>query len=321
MTILSIDGGGIRGIIPALVLADLEARTGRRTAELFDLVAGTSTGGILAAAVAIPGADGRPRHAAADLVALYLEEGPAIFSRSLGHRIDSAWGVLEEKYDDDALTAALRRYLGETRASQALTRVLITAYELQTRAPYFVKSWRAAEDPSRDLMLWQAARATAAAPTYFEPALVATPGGGPDLSLVDGGVFATNPSLCAFAEAARIAPGEPVRIVSLGTGKLTRPIRHADAAGWGLAQWVRPLIDVIFDGSADTVDYQLDHLLGAERYHRFQVVLDRAGGASDALDDASPGNLQALQDEARRLIATRAADLDHVAELLLEDAG
>lgn len=316
MRVLSIDGGGIRGIIPALVLAELERRADKPAADLFDLVAGTSTGGIIAAAIAIPGPDGRPLHSAGDLVELYREAGPKIFERSLGHRIESVWGLIEEKYDSAALRAALKRYLGNTRASEALTRVLITTYELETRTPYFVKSWRAAEEPERDIELWQAAHATSAAPTYFEPALVDPPGEGPPLSLIDGGVFATNPALCAFAEAARIAPGEPVRIVSLGTGQLTRPIRHRDAAGWGLAHWVRPLIDVVFDGAADVVDYQLDHLLGAERYHRFQVVLDRKGGASDALDDASARNIAALEAEAERLIVARSEEIDRVAALL-----
>ena len=317
-SILSIDGGGIRGLIPALVLAEIEERAGRPSAELFDLVAGTSTGGIIAAAVAAPGPEGGAPHSARDLVALYRDEGPGIFSRSLGRRITSGLGLLEEKYDDDALVAALRRYLGEARISGALTRVLLTAYELETRAPYFVKSWRTVEEPERDIRLWEAARATAAAPTYFEPALIEPPGGGAKLSLVDGGVFATNPAMCAYAEAARLNVEGDVRIVSLGTGSLADPIHHDDAAGWGLAEWVRPVIDVVFDGVADTVDYQLDHLLGPQRYHRFQARL--TNGASDALDDAGERNLGLLQDAAREVIERHAADLDRVAELLAADA-
>jgi patatin-like phospholipase/acyl hydrolase len=314
-TILSIDGGGIRGIIPALVLAEIEQRAGKPTSDLFDLVAGTSTGGIIAAATCAP--EPRP---ASDLVALYRVEGPKIFHRSLIHTVTSVWGLLEEKYEDTELTRALRHYIGDARVSEARTRVLMAAYELETRKPYFVKSWRTDGEPERDITLWEAAHATSAAPTYFEPALVEPPGEEVDLSLIDGGVFATNPALCAFAEAARIAPGEPVRIVSLGTGQLTRPIHHREAAGWGLAEWVRPLIDVIFDAAADIVDYQLDHLLGLDRYHRFQVRLEHGSGASDAMDDASEGNLDALEAKARAMIAERAEDLDRVAELLLADA-
>jgi patatin-like phospholipase/acyl hydrolase len=301
--ILSIDGGGIRGIIPALVLAEVEARTGRRIAELFDLVAGTSTGGILACALTVPGA--RPAH---ELVELYRTEGPRIFHRSLVRRVETADGLLDEKYDDAALRAALADYLGTARLSDATTRVLATAYDLEGRAPYFFKSWRA----DRDAPMVEVARATAAAPTYFEPI------GVDGLALVDGGVFATNPAMCAYAEAARLAQEAgarvDVRLLSLGTGRLTRPMHLADAHGWGLVEWVRPLIDVVFDGVADTVDYQLQHILGEGAYTRLQTDLDQA---SDALDDASPANLARLEREAAELIAARSAELDAVcAELV-----
>jgi uncharacterized protein len=301
--ILSIDGGGIRGIIPALVLAEVEARTGRRIAELFDLVAGTSTGGILACALTVPGA--RP---ARELVELYRTEGPRIFHRSLVRRVESADGLLDERYDDAALRSALAGYLGTARLSDATTRVLATAYDLEGREPYFFKSWRA----DRDAPMVEVARATAAAPTYFEPI------GVDGLALVDGGVFATNPAMCAYAEAARLAQEAgariDVRLLSLGTGRLTRPIHLADARGWGLLEWVRPLIDVVFDGVADTVDYQLQHILGEGAYTRLQTDLDQA---SDALDDASPANLARLEGEAAGLIAARSSELDAVcAELV-----
>src|SRR3954469_18377138 len=102
MRVLSIDGGGIRGVIPALVLTELERRAGRRTFELFDLIAGTSTGGILACALCAP--DPLP---ASQLVGLYEERGPDIFDRSLFQRIKSAEGLIDEKYDAAGLEAAL----------------------------------------------------------------------------------------------------------------------------------------------------------------------------------------------------------------------
>ena len=109
MRILAIDGGGIRGLIPAIVLADLERRTGRRTAELFDLIAGTSTGGILACGLTRTGEGGGPVFSAADLIGLYESEGPEIFHRSLLRRIASVGGLTDERYDDRGLSAALAR--------------------------------------------------------------------------------------------------------------------------------------------------------------------------------------------------------------------
>src|SRR3954453_664746 len=120
MKVLSIDGGGIRGLIPALVLAEIERRTGRPTADLFALIAGTSTGGILACGLTRPGPDGRPLHSAEALADLYRTEGPKIFDRSLRKKITSVGGLVDERYDDEALNAALATYLGDARLKDAL---------------------------------------------------------------------------------------------------------------------------------------------------------------------------------------------------------
>jgi patatin-like phospholipase/acyl hydrolase len=157
-----------------------------------------------------------------------------------------------------------------------------------------------------------AAEATAAAPTYFEPVAVG------DAALIDGGVFAGNPAMCAYAEAVRLWPAEPITVVSLGTGSQTRPIPLAQARGWGVLEWARPIIDVVFDGSSDAVDYQLEHVLG-ERYVRLQTRLDIA---NDDMDDASPVNIAALEAEAQRLVQENASVLDRLAsELVMRPRG
>src|SRR3954454_10510394 len=169
MNVLSVDGGGIRGVIPAMVLADLEERTGKATAELFDLIAGTSTGGIIALALTVPGDDGKPRWTANDLVDLYLTEGPRIFHHTIGRMIESGLGLLDEKYSARPLEEALSTYLGDAMVSEALTDVLVTSYDLEHRKPFFSKTDRAKQTPQHDWSMRAAARATAAAPTYFEP--------------------------------------------------------------------------------------------------------------------------------------------------------
>ena len=119
--VLSIDGGGIRGIIPAMVLAEIEERTGRPVAEKFDLIAGTSTGGILALGLTMPGDAGRPRYAAEELIGLYEEEGSRIFSDRAGP-IRSAF---EERYPSRGVEEVLGEYFGEARLKEALTRVFL----------------------------------------------------------------------------------------------------------------------------------------------------------------------------------------------------
>jgi len=313
--ILSIDGGGIRGLIPAIVLAELEKRAGKPVAELFDLVAGTSTGGILACGLTIPGDGGRPRYAANELTALYEQEGPHIFDRSLLKRITSLEGIIDERYPTKPLHDILDRYFGKARLREAMTRVLVTAYEIERRTPWFFRSERAQADGAYDFPMAEVALATSAAPTYFEPAKLAVPGAPTDyFALVDGGVFAVNPGMCAWAEARALALPEETVILSLGTGSLIRAIPYDDAKDWGLLQWARPILDVVFDGSSDTVDYQLVQLLGEDHHFRLQTTLETA---SDDMDDASEENLRNLRLEGENLVERESAQLDTVIELLV----
>jgi uncharacterized protein len=287
--LLAIDGGGIRGLIPALVLAEIERRTGRRMADLVDMIAGTSTGGIIACALARP----EPLPATA-IATLYEEEGPAIFDRSLLKQIASLGGLTDERYSDRGLVRVLERHLGDTPMTAATVPLLLTAYDTEARGLHFLRS----EGSGSDASMVDAAHATSAAPTYFEPVRIG------DATLIDGGVFAVNPSLCAFGELG----GKLDLLLSLGTGEHTRRLPYDKVKDWGQLEWARPLIDVVFDGSADAVDFQLEHLLGG-RYVRLQTMLNEA---SDDLDDASAPNLAALRREAERLIDARNAEIDDV---------
>ena len=321
--ILSIDGGGIRGLIPALILDRIEQRTGRPIAESFDLIAGTSTGGILAVALTRAGEDGRPRWPAAELIELYETQGPRIFDRSLFKALESVFAIEDEKYPRENLQAALEHYLGEARLRDALTDLLVAAYETEQRFPFFFKRRRAREDPAYDFPVREVAYATSAAPTYFEPLKLETTDAVDYFSLVDGGVYASNPAMCAYAEARRHYPDREVLMVSLGTGELTRSLPHDSVRNWGLREWIwphTPILSVMFDGMSDTVDYQLTQLLDEDLYFRFQPKLDLA---KDDMDDASAPNLRALKLQATRLLAERdvAARFERMCELLAADAG
>ena len=335
--ILSIDGGGIRGLIPAIMLNEIETRTAQieiqaaenenrdpdvrqgkngafiPTSELFDLIAGTSTGGILALGLTMPNdvtvrrAERQPAYTAQALAALYREEGANIFSRSTWHRIRSLGGKVEEKYPSEGIEDVLRTRFQETRLSAALTDVLIPSYDLENQCPRFFKSVWAQGNPLENFLMSDVARATSAAPTYFEPHRFE--GEGPAESsinghlVVDGGIFANHPAMCALAEARSIHQDAEILLVSLGTGDLTRSEEFEAAEDWGALSWVRPLFRIIFDGASDTVDYQLRQLLPrteTEReYYRFQPRLDRG---SDDMDDASETNLDALEGVVRAFV-------------------
>ncbi len=259
--ILAIDGGGIRGVIPAMILERLEQLTGKATHELFDLIAGTSTGGILALGLTAPNPAGEARYSAHDLVELYFSEGRTIFPQPLWRRVPGfglAADVMDEKYPAAGIEDVLERYFGDTMLSEALTDVLVTSYAIERRTPFFFKSRHASTEDRRathDFAMRDVARSTSAAPTYFEPAVVnAARAERQDYyALVDGGVFANNPSLCALAEAKTMLGADlsEILLVSLGTGeragavhrpspRTVSPPGQATAAGRGLYGQAEP---------------------------------------------------------------------------------
>jgi patatin-like phospholipase/acyl hydrolase len=326
--ILSIDGGGIRGIIPAMVLDQIEQKTGKRISELFHLIAGTSTGGILALGLTRKDGKGKAKFRASDLVGLYESEGKTIFPHTFWQKISTLGGLAGEKYPSEGIEGVLNEFFGESRLSEALTNLLVTSYEIERRDPFLFKSTRAKKDPDYNYLMRDVARATSAAPTYFEPAKIQSmkqraAGGGLDYyALIDGGVFANNPAMCAFVEARTNNTINPANIndfllVSLGTGQLTRRIPYDEAKDWGLAMWARPILNVVFDGVCDTVDYELKQLLPNDRYYRFQISLEAMG--KDDMDDASGTNLHALRSLADDMMAKNKSSIDALCGQLLSN--
>jgi len=291
--VLSLDGGGIRGIIPAVVLVEIERQTGRGTAELFDLIAGTSTGGILGLCLSVPGNDGFPLYPATEAREIYRRYGREIFKRGMMHGVRSAFGFAGPKYPAAGLDRVLQLFLGDLRLSESLVKMLVPSYDLEARRPIFFKSWA----PSTEsVSMRDAALATSAAPTYFPPARVSI--NGERKALIDGGVYVNNPAVSAAAEARRLWPGEEIRVISIGTGELTRPIEYRSAINWGLVRWAAPVIDCMMDGSSDAASYQMYRVLGPQ-FVRIQKELTIA---SDNMDDASEENIDRLMQEGAALV-------------------
>jgi hypothetical protein len=218
-------------------------------------------------------------------------------------------GVYEDKYSFEPLEKVLEEYFDDVPLKAALTRIMVSGYAIEIHSPFFFKSWREKTGP---VLMRYAARATSAAPTYFEAARVTV--AGKELALIDGGVFANNPAMAAYSEARRLFPGETdFLVVSLGTGRLTQTISFEMAKDWGKVQWARPILHVVFDGISAAVDYQLERILGKQLFFRFQITLDTA---NDNIDDASPANLEALKIDAERIIQAQGVDLDLVCQLL-----
>ncbi len=315
--ILSVDGGGVRGLIPALLLKELEQRLTRGNrvpvfSSLFDLMAGTSTGGLIVLGLACPGESRRkgrtPLYAPSDLVSFYLNHSADIFPVGRFKALRTVAQAFNEKYDAQGYQVLLNENFKARTLKECLTPLLVTSYDINRGLPHFFK-YRRGRQGRDDLnfRLADVARATSAAPTYFEPAEVHSLE--PDVRrfcLVDGSMVANNPALCAYTEARKLFPGaRRFVIVSLGTGLNQRRFTYEDVRHWGYLDWVNPVKDVplfseLSRGQSASVDHMLFRTPGVS-YHRLEVPLLKGVD----MDDARPESL---------------AELTHAVDIYLERA-
>lgn len=316
--ILSIDGGGIRGIIPGQILAVIEKEFNIKIAEEFDLIAGTSTGGILASGLLIPDPK-KPKQSkfsAKQVVDLYLNNGGEIFDIPFFHKVKTGAGILDEKYPEDGLEDVLDEYFGETWLKDLLKPTLITSYDIKRRKGHFFKQHTAKKDTAYNFKVKDLARATSAAPTYFECAKIRSQTG-VQYPLIDGGVFVNNPALAAYAEGRTLfkvkdqsgknveATAKDMKILSLGTGHSKKTYHYSKAKNWGMAQWVQPVIDIMMSGSADVAHYQLEQIYGTITQPKQYLRIDgdlKGTGIDPDMDNASPENMKKLQDFAKKIL-------------------
>jgi len=263
--ILSLDGGGIRGMYSAAVLAKLEEKLDVKVVDHFDLIVGTSTGGIIALGLAL---GMRPR----EILRFYAQDGLTIFSNRLGWR--KTLHVLRRKYPSSRLEKALRApsAFGDKRLSDCSKRVVVPAYDLaHDRVRIFKTPHHERLTTDWRLPAWQVALATSAAPTFF-PSCRAVP----DSRLIDGGVWANNPTVIGIVEATSMlsAPLEGVHVLSLGTtsDRAKRP-RNLDRGG--VLPWIRKghLIDVLMRGQSEGTNGLAQHLIGRDRLLRVDPIV------------------------------------------------
>lgn len=311
--ILAIDGGGIRGIIPAMILSEMQKRLGADLYKFFDLISGTSTGGIIALGIGTRCNKGQP-YSPIELANLYIDKGPGIFKKNF---LTGATNAFRPKYSPDALEQTLAEYFGDTQFGSALTPLLISSYDLQGQLPFFFKSHRIAENPNYNWPVVSIARATSAAPTFFPPLQLARK---PEsYTLVDGGVFVNNPSMAAYAQARFLYPdATQFIVVSVGTGNRQDQITYAQAKDWGLLQWAKQIAPVFMDSVSEAVDYELESMPGCSYYRLQPPNLDPA---SPDMDNVTPQNLANLQTVAAKYVTEASPEIEAIRAALAEGRG
>ncbi len=324
--ILSLDGGGIRGIIPALILQEIEKKLKRKQhlAECFDMMSGTSTGGMIVLLLNMPDAHNTPKYRASDVISFYRNLGSFVFNQSWWHYLTTCNGWLSEKYPSDHLEMNLQKFYGNCRLQDALTNVIIPAYDISQDNYVFFKSDKSKLDLERDFYFKDIARATSAAPTYFKPAQIQDLARKKTYTLVDGGLGLNNPTMSACVHALKLfGRDNDFLVISIGTGinnpvtpgKLSFEGKNIDDGG--KLEWAPSIVPVMMNATNEVVDYQMEEIFkndkGTQKYHRFQVRLD---AHHTAFDNASPENIKVLEGYAKELIQEKQADLTEIARLL-----
>ncbi len=282
--ILSCDGGGIRGVLSAVLLnrlsteypALLKDRPGTIT-----MFAGTSTGGILALGLAAGLSPAQIRD-------LYVTNGGLIFDSSWTRDVVEIGGLSGSKYDNANLKQILRETFGAKKLKDLQPRVLIASFSLdnqstdpsqRTWSPKFFHNFTGADSDGESLLV-DVAMSTSAAPTYFPSYGV----------FIDGGVIANNPSMAAVVQAmdgrnqaSERATLDGIKLLSVGTGASLQYIAGQDH-DWGDAQWIKPILNVMMDGSVGVADFECRQLLG-DRYCRVEPIFP--AGKSFPMDDVS----------------------------------
>ncbi|MFL5359572.1 MAG: patatin-like phospholipase family protein [Myxococcales bacterium] len=276
--ILAIDGGGVRGVFAARLLDRLQHETG--FLDRVDLLAGTSTGGIIALGLAAGLTPGQ-------LARLYLDHSREIFDSSLLRKVATVEGVVAARYDNSALRKVALGVFGDRKLDDLGKRVLVPTFDLdngdgpaplpagalRTWKPKFFHNFPGQDSDGQEKAVDVALR-TSAAPVFL-PSYQ---------GYIDGGVVANNPSMAAVSIALHPAGAgksiDDLRVFSLSTGTNSQylPGDHA----WGAASWGVPLIELMIGGTSGVADYECNVILGPSRYFRLDPVLE----ANVALDDA-----------------------------------
>ncbi|KAK7383113.1 hypothetical protein VNO78_28782 [Psophocarpus tetragonolobus] len=332
VTVLSIDGGGIRGIIPGIILAFLESQLQKldgehvRLADYFDVIAGTSTGGLVTAMLTAPNENNRPLYAAKDIKDFYLQHTPKIFpqNNNLFSSITKfTTTLLGPKYNGKYLHKLVREKLGDKKLHQTLTNVVIPAFDIKQLQPTIFSSFQLKKRPDLNGLLSDICISTSAAPTYLPAHSFETKANNGDevigkFDLIDGGIAANNPALVAMAEVSNqicnegssaslnVQPMQYDRflVISLGTGSQKQEMKYSavEAAQWGIFSWVSttnggtPLIDAFSQASSDMVDFHISSVFQAlnSEHNYLRIQDDTLTGDMSSVDLATEKNLKDL---------------------------
>jgi patatin-like phospholipase/acyl hydrolase len=315
--VLSIDGGGVRGIIPARILQEIETRTNKHISQLFNIVSGTSTGGLLTLALTKPDTQGNPEFFAGYLVELYKERSKEIFTKpSIIRKIKTGFGLWGSKYDRAAYDEILLQIFKDTLLSQSLCPVFIPIYSLGNSKPFIASTYFAARNKENNFYLRDIAGAASAAPTYFDPKKFRSPNSTTIYQGVDGGIYANNPELIGITGVCLLHPSFEIGniiLLSLGTGDTVK--NNQNSGNDGDIGWLKnkDIIGSMMDAESAIAETAVTAMLKNSKHFRFQLHLPNELAA---MDNSNDSNLNALLEEAEDFIRQNTNSIDNLCKKL-----
>ncbi|MEG0529175.1 MAG: patatin-like phospholipase family protein [Bacilli bacterium] len=339
--LLSLDGGGIRGIISCIILKYIEDKLKEQDCEdakigdYVDFIAGTSTGALIASLLLLP-SDEHPKkakHSITDALNIYLGEGKNIFSKTFWTILNNPLAVFKDNFSTMVLESQLEIVFKDAELKNLIRPCALIAYDTEHQKPKIFNSIDGIS-PFRNFYIKDVCRASSAAPTYFEPAKIKS-FAEQEFSCIDGGVFANNPTFCGFIESQKInfnkyfkddlkfdgtAPLQEFITISIGNGSRAKSYKHNELTGISKSKWVDPLVDIFISTGVNMIDMEMKSMYSLlkpkyqHNYYRFNPEIPES---SIDLGNVSNTNIKTLIDVANDYVAKNKEYLDEVVQKLI----
>lgn len=323
--ILSIDGGGLRGVVPITILSEFKSRlqlySGKDIWQCFDLIAGTSTGGLITSAITLRNKNvnvSTAKYTLNDILNIYINRGKEIFPQHswIGNLRHDVKDIFRPTFNEKGIEKVFRDVLGDSCISDCLTKIMVCAYDLNNNIPLFFKSIDNETNKALDAQLYDICRATSAGPTYLPTYRFNYPKNPntelPHRNCIDGGVYVNNPSMAALAEFVKNfkcydsaitkrsdIDFNKIFVLSIGTGTFSSSIKDNGSAKKGEIYWAKNISDIMMRGVNKTTDYEMNEIMEDGNYLRLSINIDNEEHAdmSNSSQETTDYLIKATQDQ------------------------
>ncbi|KJV69582.1 patatin-like phospholipase family protein [Candidatus Neoehrlichia procyonis] len=304
--VLSVDGGGIKGIIAATILCEIEKKLAMPLSKIFSMFAGSSVGSLISALLIVQDDKGCSKYMAKDILGFFLQYGKKMFTNSILRRITSY--VIGSRYSSDNLRETIDCFFENVQMKDLMCNFLVPSYDVYNQKDVIFRNWI---DKYSSIKVMDVLLAATAAPTYFSPRELIIDN--QRKLLVDSSLLASNPVVCAYASAITIYPDDDIYFVSIGCGSKINTKSAHDT----LLYWATHIVNLFLDAGIDGIDYQMERIARKGHYIRINGNLQES---SYELSDISYKNIQSLRLDAQRIVQENMNNINKLCDFITSDS-